>query len=135
MPPPILASPYERLPDGVPDLRGTWRVVDLVIDGERAPSDHPVWRHVERIEQCGDRLIVVGGGVVHDMVVDGTFEHGVNDVMAADFSTPISVAASFEDGALVLRPKGLEGVEVRRSRDGEDLVWQYHTLFTARLRC
>lgn len=62
-----------------------------------------------------------------------TFEHGVNDVMAVDFVTPISVAASFEDGALVLRPRDLEGVEVSRRRDGEHLVWTYHTLFTARL--
>ena len=50
--------------------------------------------------------------------------------MASDFSTPISVAATFEDGALVLRPKGLDGVEVRRHREGDELVWQFHTLFT-----
>ena len=105
MPAPILAGCSDPLPDGAPDLRGTWRVVDLVIGGARAPEDHRMWRYVERIEQCGNRLIVTGGGVMHDMVVDGTFEHGVNDVMAADFSTPISVAASFEDGALVLRPR------------------------------
>ena len=67
------------------------------------------------------------------MVVDGTYEHGVNDVMASDFTTPISVAAAFEGGALVLRPKGLDGVEVRRQLDGDQLVWQYHVLFTARL--
>ena len=35
-----------------------------------------MWRHVERIEQCGNRLVVTGGGVVHDMVVDGTYEPG-----------------------------------------------------------
>ena len=92
-----------------------------------------MWRYVERIEQCGNRLVVTGGGVVHDMVVDGTFEHGVNDVMAVDYSTPISVAATFEDGALVLRPRKLDGVEVRRHREGDEIVWEYHTLFTARL--
>ena len=92
-----------------------------------------MWRYVERIEQCGNRLIVTGGGVVHDMIVDGTFEHGVNDVMAVDYSTPISVAASFEDGALVLRPSNLDGVEVRRRREGDDILWEYHSLFTARL--
>jgi hypothetical protein len=111
-----------------------WAVVDLVVNGERAPADHGMWRHVERIEQCGNRLVVTGGGVVHDMVVDGTYERGVNDVMASDFATPISVAATFEDGDLVLRPKGLDGVEVRRHREGDELVWQFHTLFTARLR-
>ena len=67
------------------------------------------------------------------MVADGAFEHGVNDVMAFDFTTPVAVAASFEDGVLVLRPRDLPGVEVRRWREGEQLVWRYHTLFTARL--
>ena len=43
------------------------------------------------------------------------------------------VAATFEDGALVLRPKDMPGVEVRRWRDGEQLVWQYHSLFTVRM--
>lgn len=133
MPEPILASCNDPLPDGAPDLRGTWRVVDLEIGGARAPAEHRMWDYVERIEQCGNRLIVTGGGVVHDMVVDGTFEHGVNDVMAADYRTPISVAASFEDGVLVLRPQGLDGIQVRRGRDGDDLVWRYHSLFTARL--
>jgi hypothetical protein len=102
-------------------------------DGTPLPDDHPIRAHVERIEQAGARVVVTAGGVIHDMVADGTYEHGVNDVMAADFSTPISVAAAFEDGVLVLRPRDLPGVEVRRWREGDHLVWRYHTLFTARL--
>jgi hypothetical protein len=133
MPPPVLAGCRDPLVAGAPDLRGTWRVVDARTGGEPLPDDHPIWQHVERIEQAGDRLVVTAGGVVHDMVVDGTLEHGVHDVMAADFATPIVVAASFEDGVLVLRPADLPGVEVRRWRDGDQLVWQYHTLFTTRL--
>lgn len=58
---------------------------------------------------------------------------GYGDVMAVDFTTAITVGAAFEDGVLVLRPEGLPGVEVRRWREGGQLVWQYHTLFTARL--
>jgi hypothetical protein len=34
---------------------------------------------------------------------------------------------------LVLRPKDLEGIEVRRQRDGEFLLWQYHTAFTMKM--
>ncbi len=64
------------------------------------------------------------------MVADGTYEHGVNDVMAADLATPIAVAASYEDGVLVLRPRSTP-VEVRRWREGDQLVWGYHTLFVA----
>ena len=67
------------------------------------------------------------------LVADGTYENGVDDVMAADLSTRISVAASFEDGVLVLRPRDLPGVEVRRWREGDQLVWSYHTAFTTRM--
>jgi hypothetical protein len=95
--------------------------------------EHPILGHVERIEQAADRVVVTSSGVVHDMVVDGTLESGVHDVMAADFTTPIRVAASFEDGVLVLRPDGMGDVEVRRWRDGEQLVWAYHTMFTVRM--
>ena len=35
---------------------------------------------------------------------------------------PIVVAANYDDGVLVLRPKGIPGVAVRRRRDGEQLV-------------
>jgi hypothetical protein len=96
-------------------------------------DDHPVRHHVERIEQAADRVVVTSSGVVHDMVADGTYEHGVNDVMQVDFMTRIEVAAAFEDGVLVLRPKGMPGVEVRRWREGDQLVWSYHTAFTARM--
>lgn len=133
MPPPILAGCDEPLAAGAPDLRGTWRVVSGEADGAPLASDHPILGHVERIEQVGDRVVVTSSGVIHDMVVDGTYESGVHDVMAADFTTPIEVAASFEDAVLVLRPKGMDGVEVRRWREGEQLVWSYHTLFTTRL--
>jgi hypothetical protein len=133
MPPPVLAGCTEPVVAGAPDLDGTWRVVDVRSNGEPLADDHDLWQYVERVEQAGDRVVVTGGGVVHDMVVDGTYEHGVNDVMAIDFTTPIAVAATYEDGALVLRPRGAPGVEVRRWRDGDELVWAYHTLFTARL--
>jgi hypothetical protein len=134
MPPPVLAGCDDSLVPGAPDLRGTWRVVDACADdGTPLPDDHPIRAHVERIEQAGARVVVTAGGVIHDMVADGTYEHGVNDVMAADFTTPISVAAAFEDGVLILRPQGLDGVEVRRWREGDELVWRYHILFTTRL--
>jgi hypothetical protein len=134
MPAPFLAGCDEPLAPGAPDLRGTWRAVAATaVDGSPLPEDHPIRAHVERIEQAGNRVIVTSSGVVHDMVADGTCEHGVDDVMAADFSTRIQVAATFEDGVLVLRPQGLDGVEVRRWRDGDQMVWRYHVLFEVRL--
>ncbi len=133
MPPPILAGCDDPIVEGAPDLRGLWRVVDGESNGEPLPAGHPVLAHVERIEQAADRVVVTTEGVIHDMVADGTHESGVRDVMAADFTTRIEVAASFEDGVLVLRPNDMPGVEVRRWREGEHLVWAYHTFFTVRM--
>lgn len=134
MPRPILGDGARPIVAGAPDLRGIWKVVDVHSADGPLPADHPIWHHVERIEQSGNRLVVTGGGVIHDMVVDGTYENGVNDVMAVDFTTPVVVAADFEDGVLVLRPRDLPGVEVRRWRVGEKMVWQYHSMFTAQLQ-
>lgn len=133
MPAPILAGCTDRITPGLPDFRGTWRVVDAEAGGERLPDDHPVRGHVERIEQAADRVVITAAGIVHDMYADGTFGNGVNDVMQTDYTTRITVAATFEDGVLVLRPQGLPGVEIRRWRDGQQLMWSYHTAFTARL--
>ena len=131
MPPPVLAGCTQPLVDHAPDLRGTGLVVEVQVDGGDAP-DHPAVGHVQRIEQCGDRLVVTAGGVVHDMRCDGTLEHGVHDVAEFDQQTPIVVVASYEDGVHSLRPVGLP-IEVTRRREGSDMVWDY-VGFRARLR-
>ena len=130
MPPPVLAGCADPLIDGAPDLGGLWQIVEVEVNGvvDRA---HPAMDKVQRIEQCGDRLVVTAGGVVHDMRVDGTEAHGVNDVAEMDYATPIIVVATYEDGVHVLRPVGLP-IEVTRRRDGDQLVWTYLS-FTARL--
>ncbi|HEX5615809.1 MAG TPA: hypothetical protein VFZ83_11715 [Acidimicrobiia bacterium] len=130
-PAPILAGCTEPLVDGAPDLRGMWEVVSVEVGGAPAP-DHPANRHYERIEQCGDRLVVTAGGVIHDMRVDGTEANGVNDVLQTDFTTPITVVATYEDGVHTLRPVGLP-VEVTRRLDGDEMVWSYAGAFVARL--
>jgi hypothetical protein len=133
MPAPVLADCTDPLVPGAPDLRGTWRVIEAESDGAALPDHHPVWSHFERIEQAGNRVVVTGGGVVHDMVADGTIENGLDDVMVHDFTTPLVVVASYEDEVLVMRPRDLPGVEVRRWLDGDHLMWSYHTLFTTRM--
>jgi len=132
MPPPVLAGCTEPLVGGAPDMRGVWRVVAVERPDAPGPDPDPVLAHVERIEQCGDRVCITAGGVVHDMRADGTVEHGVNDVAAAN-GMAISVVCTFEDGVHVLRPVGIPGVEVTRRLDGDQLVWSYGPLFTARL--
>ena len=134
MPGPFLSECNEPLSADAPDLRGTWRPIEVTMNGEPAPKELPLWNHVERIEQAGRRVIVTAGHVIHDFpIVDGTFENGCHDVFEMDLTTPLIVAASYEDGVLVLRPKDLEGIEVRRQRDGEFLLWQYHTAFTMKM--
>lgn len=126
MPSPVLARCVDDIAPGVPDLRGHWRAVDVSVNGVRPAPTHPMWAHTERIEQAGHRVVITSGGVVHDFpVVDGSFENGCHDVAAIDFVTPIVIAASFEDGVMVLRPQGMDGIEVRRHRDGDHLVWNY----------
>jgi len=130
MPPPFLDRCEEPLPAGAPDLRGVWRTIEVRVGGTIVP-DHPALGGVQRIEQAGDRMLVTGGRVVHDMRCDGTLEHGVHDVAEIDLTTAINVIASFEHGVHVLRPYGLD-LEVRRWLDGDHMMWQY-VGFDARL--
>jgi hypothetical protein len=124
----VLAGCTEPLVEGAPDLRGWWEVTDVVANGAPAP-DHPMVGVCQRIEQCGDRVVVTGGGVVHDMRADGTEAAGVNDVAEFDYTTPITVVATFEDGVHVLRPVGMP-VEVTRAIDAGELVWDYAGIAT-----
>jgi hypothetical protein len=131
VPAPILAGCREPLIANAPDLRGVWRVIDVTVGGEVVP-EHPALGHVQRVEQCGDRLVVTGGGVIHDMRCDGTTEHGVHDVAEFDKQTPITVVATYEHGVHVLRPVGIP-IEVTRRRDSTDMIWDY-LAFRARLQ-
>ena len=133
MPAPVLAGCTDALAENIPDFRGLWQAIDVQVNGIVAPPQLKVWQHVERIEQAGNRVVITAGGVVHDMYADGTFENGVNDVMAVDFKTSITVAATFENDVLVLRPRGFDGVEIKRWFDGEHLMWEYSTAFLVRL--
>ncbi len=117
MPPPILEGCTEPLADGVPDFRGTWQAFEVVTNGVAGLDT----RHIERIEQAGNRVVITASGIIHDMRADGTLEHGVNDVTAGSF-VPIQVAARFENGALVLRPNDAF-VAVTRHLEGDVLAW------------
>jgi hypothetical protein len=88
------------------------------------PAGDYIYSYVERIEQCGNRIVDAGGGTIADARADGTNENGVHDVSAFDFETPIHVKASYEDGAFVLRPASVPFVAITRRLDGEGhLVW------------
>ena len=129
-PAPFLAGCREARPAGAPDLDGYWRTFEVRSGGVVLP-EHRALGHVQRVEQRGDRVVVTGGGIIHDMRCDDTLANGVHDVAEFDKVTPIHVAAVYEDGVHVLRPQGMD-IEVRRWRDGAALVWEY-VGFTARL--
>lgn len=130
MPPPVLATCTEPLVSGAVDMRGSWKVVSVDVNGVDDPH-HKVKGEVQRIEQCGNRVVITSGGIIHDMRADGTEAGGVHHVAAANKSMPITVIATFEDGVHVLRPAGMP-VEIRRRVEGQQLVWDYAG-FTARL--
>ena len=132
MPQPVLAGCNEPLVAGAPDMRGMWRVSSVEWSSGHAPHPDPIADHVERIEQCADRVCITSSGIIHDMRADGTVDNGVNDVAAAN-GQPISVVCTFEDGVHMLRPVGMPGIEVTRRLDGDTLVWTYGPMFTARL--
>lgn len=132
MPLPLLARCDEPLVPGAPDLRGLWEAYQIEVGGETV-EDHPALGQLQRIEQCGDRLVITAGGIIHDMRCDGTEEHGVHDVAQIDYATPIVVTASYENGIHTLRPKGTP-MTITRRLDGDAMIWDYGGAFVARLK-
>ncbi len=123
-PEPVLTGCTEPLVDGAPDMRGVWRAVSATRNGAAVPEGDRSLTNVQRIEQCGDRVTITSGGIIHDMRADGSVERGVHDVAESDYTTPITVVATFEDGVHILRPVGID-VEVTRRLDGDRLIWNY----------
>jgi hypothetical protein len=146
-PEPVLAACTEPLAPGAPDLRGLWRTLRaeqaeapgsralsivkfllwraLGVSRERAPvpAGDRIYDYVERIEQCGNRIVDSGGGTIADARADSSEENAVHDVSAFDFSTPITAIASYEDGVFVLRPPRIP-IAITRRLDAEGhLVW------------
>lgn len=123
-PEPVLARCTEPLVAGAPDLRGLWRTLQAERMGEPVAADDRIHAYVERIEQCGDRIVDMGGGTIADARADGTEENAVHDVSAFDFTTPLVVIATYESGVFVLRPAGIPGIEVTRRLDADGhMIW------------
>lgn len=116
----ILAECREPLAEGVQDLRGLWKSVTPGVD------------HIERIEQCGNRSIVITRGIIHDFVTDGTLRNGARDVQRPDCMN-IYAAIKWHDGVMEFSPFGLPYTIVTRRLDGNQLVWTYPTLGEVRM--
>ena len=110
-PMPILANCTEPLAKGVVDMRGLW----LGMSGRVG--------HLERIEQCGNRVVVTAYGTIHDFRVDGTLRNGARDIGPAcnTFSTAIHFD---DDGVMVFRLFDLFDTVTRRL-SGEEMIFTF----------
>ena len=79
--------------------------------------------HLERIEQCGNRVVVAAYGTIHDFRVDGTLKNGARDVGAVcnNFNTAIH----FDDeGVMVFRLFDLFDTVFREMR-GKEMIFTF----------
>lgn len=116
---PILAECTEPLPPGADDIRGLWQEIG--------------GGHVERIEQCGSRVVVTSSGLIHDSGPNSTGGITTNDTEGMvvfrigdrPYCPRTSASMVWNDGVLDFHVFGWGPVVVRRYRDGEQLVWEY----------
>ena len=97
-PAPVLAQCTEALVAGAPDLRGIWKALEVRRGGVLVPPGDRLYNYVERIEQCGNRIVDMGGGTIADGRADGTPENAIHDVLVFDYKTPIHVIVRYEEG-------------------------------------
>jgi len=104
-PAPVLAQCTEDLVAGAPDLRGIWKALEVRRGGALLPPGDRLYNYVERIEQCGNRIVAMGGGTIADGRADGTPENAIHDVLVFDYKTPIHLIVRYEAGTTyALRP-------------------------------
>jgi len=119
---PILRDCTEPLTEDADDIRGLWRAVSGSHTG-----------HVERVEQCGDRVVVTSSGIIHDYGPNSTAGLNTDDTegnvlyVAGDQEYCMRTSASmiWEDGILNFYVFGWGPKVVRRYREGDVLVWEY----------
>lgn len=121
---PILAECREPLPKGAADIRGLWRAVSGEIG------------HVERVEQCGSRVVITTAGIIHDGGPNSSVETvGLNSndtegsvlftVGEKEYCGRTSASMIWNDGVLDFHAFGWGPVVVRRYLEGAQLVWEY----------
>lgn len=122
---PILAECTEPFPEGADDIRGLW----IGVKGGHTG-------HVERVEQCGSRVVITSSGIIHDggpnssaAVVginsndtEGSILFTVGD---KEFCGRTSASMTWNNRVLEFNAFGWGPVVVRRYMEGEQLVWEY----------
>ena len=117
---PILRECREPLPDDAVDMRGLWQATS----GRRG--------HVERVEQCGRRVVITTAGIIHDSGPNATGGEATNDTEGPAFRLGgrvfcprTSALMVWNEGVLDFHAFGFGPVVVRRYLDGDTLVWEY----------
>lgn len=135
-PAPYYADCTSPIAAGVPDLRGDWLEASVTISGVEIPAQaNP---HRERIEQCGNRILIVSNGVLHEVYnADGTMFNGVNDVNPA--GQPTHATGRFEDNVFILTPVFTDTTqtvpdvtrELIQDDDGNDVIKFFNPILGA----
>lgn len=126
-PQPVLRGCTEPLSEGADDLRGLWQQVE----GGRAG-------HVERVEQCGNRVVVTSSGIIHDLTTDGKLSGASNDVRpmkigSFDVCIRTSATTEWKNKKLEFYAFGGPRVVTRFMEDG-DLYWDYPGIGRTRMK-
>jgi hypothetical protein len=119
---PILADCTEPLIEGAADIRGLW----LGVEGGHVG-------HVERVEQCGRRVVVTSTGIIHDSGPNSTAGENTNDTEGAvlftiggrEYCPRTSASMIWNDGVLDFHAFGWGPVVVQRYLEGDQLIWEY----------
>lgn len=119
---PILRDCSEPLPGDANDIRGLWRAISGARKG-----------HVERVEQCGERVVVTAAGIIHDYGPNSSGGLNTNDTEgrvlftagSREYCMRTSASMIWEDKVLNFYAFGWGPRVVRRYREGDLLVWEY----------
>ena len=119
---PILRDCTEPLPEGADDIRGLWRAISGARTG-----------HVERVEQCGERVVVTAAGIIHDYGPNSSKGLNTNDTEGRvlftagnrEYCMRTSASMIWEEKVLNFYVFGWGPKVVRRYREDDLLVWEY----------
>jgi hypothetical protein len=89
--------------------------------------------HVERVEQCGSRVVVTTSGLIHDYGPNSTAGLNTDDTEGSvlftigdsEYCMRTSASMIWNNGVLDFHPFGWGPVVVKRYMEGEQLVWEY----------
>jgi len=112
-PAPILAGCTEPLPPEAADLRGLWRVTEGQLG------------HIERIEQCGNRVVVSNHRFIHDFRTTGKLKDGANDINTRNCTRVRATMTWDSEKVLNFKAVGLITVATRYLSGKDTLAWTY----------